>query len=195
MGYRKLEHKRHEPRRTAVNIATPIKLFIHNGETATFAFPCWYQEVKPPIPARLHNHYLHDHHGWPNPSHPDHSCQLWIPEVGGCIHGFKECSPHCRHYIDYSRVLPIHLLSEYEGYEGAFVSWIGEHEGIVATARIDEDEDWVVKVDVDCKDPNALEEPQRYKFTAFVGSDKDGNVYNRRDIVALAELIVLPSAY
>ena len=56
--------------------------------------------------------------------------------------------------------------------------------------------DWVVRVHVDCLDPAALEEPQKYKFTVFVNNedDEDRKMY-RRDIVALAELIVLPSAY
>ena len=195
MAYRKLEHRKPKPQRSAVDIATPIDLFVHNGGTANFAFPCWYQEIKHPLPAHLHDRKLHDHHGWPRPDHPDHICQLWIPEAGQCVHGFRECHPHCRHYIDYSKVIPIHLLSEYEGYESAFVAWTGEHEGIVATAYIDPDEDWVVRVNIDCKDPNALDEPKKYRFTVFVGSDMVDDSYTRRDIVALAELTVLPSAY
>lgn len=197
MAYRLHEHKKPEQRRTAVDIATPIKLYVHNGTSANFAFPCWYQEVLPPVPAKLHNRSLHDYHGWPNPRHPDHSCQLWIPDrPHHCVHGFKECSPFCKHYIDYKRVVPIHLTSDYEGYTGSEVAWVDKPEGITISSSIDDVEDWVVRVHVDCLDPAALEEPQKYKFTVFVNNedDEDRKMY-RRDIVALAELIVLPSAY
>ena len=195
MGYRTTDHKPPRPQRSAVDIATPVKWVVNNGTIAAFAFPCWYQEIKPPVPARLHDRKMHDHMGWPKPDHPDHICQLWIPEEGHCVHGFQECHPHCKHYINYKNVSPIHLLSDYEGYDGAFVAWAGEHEGITATAYIDPDEDWVVRVVVDCKDPNAIEEPQTYKLTVFVGSVNGQGVYERRDIVALTELTVLPSAY
>lgn len=189
MAYRTFKPHRPKPQRSIVDIATPVRFYIHNGTMNDFALPCWYQEIYPPIPARVHNRMLHDHHGWPGPRHPDHSCQLWIPEAGHCIHGMQECHPHCKHYINYSNVFPIHLSSEYEGYTGVSVAWVEEPEGISINAYIDPVEDWVVRIDVDCMDPNAIEEPQVYKFTVFV------NKANRRDIVALAELIVLPSAY
>lgn len=187
MTYRTDIPKRPEPQRTTVDITTPMRIFVHNGTLATFAFPCWYQEVHPPIPAHLHDRHLHDYHGWPNPRHPDHICQLWIPNRG-CMHG-RECSPKCERYIDYSKVVPIHLLSEYEGYTGAEVAWVEKPDGVDATAEIDQDEDWVVKLVVDAHDEDALEEPKTYKLTVFV------NAPDRRDIVVLAELVVLPSAY
>ena len=195
MSYRELKHPKPVPRRSAVDIATPVKLWVHNGTSAEFAFPCWYQEIHRPVPARLHDRHLHDHHGWPNPRHPDHSCQLWIPEKGLCVHGYRECHPHCKYYIDYKRVFPIHLLSEEEGYSSAAVKWLDEHEGINVNAWIDPIEDWVVRVSVDCQDPKAIEEPQKYRMTTFVMSEEQDGLAARRDIVALAELIVLPSAY
>lgn len=212
MAYRLHEPKRHEPRRTIVDTATPLKLYMHNGTVSNFAFPCWYQEIYPPVPAVLHNRDLHDHFGWPSPTRPDRSCQLWIPEEGHCIHGMQECHPHCRHYIDFRKVRPIHLLSEYEGYDKAFVRWVKEPNGIDYQAYIDPEEDWVVRLVVNCQDPNAVEEPQVYKGTLFIsaepGKTEDttsnkgliksstemvNNNY-RTDIVALFELIVLPSA-
>lgn len=195
MAYRKHEHRKPRAQRSAVDITTPVKLYVNNGATASFAFPCWYQEIKPPVPARLHDRHLHDHQGWPSPNHHDHICQLWIPEKGHCVHGMQECHPHCRHYIDYSRVTPIHLLSDYEGYDGAFVAWAGEHEGIEANAYIDPDEDWVVRVNIDCKDPKAIDEPQEHKLTVFIGSDMVNGSYTRRDPIIVAKLIVYPSAY
>lgn len=195
MGYRINEHKPPKPRRTVVDIATPTKVFVHNGVISEIAFPCWYQEVHPPIPAAHHNRRLHDHEGWPSPGHADHVCQLWIPSHGKCLHGYRECSPHCKHYIDYARVFPVHLLSEDEGYTAAAVKWLDEHEGIEVTATIDPIEDWVVRVSVDCQDPNAIDEPQVYRMTVFVTSPGSEDLAPRRDIVCLAELVVLPSAY
>lgn len=189
MGYRALKPRPHEPRRTATDIATPVKLFIHNGALSEFAFPCWYLEVEPPVPAAHHDRDLHDHCGWPEPMRPDHSCQLWIPEPGHHVHGWQECFPFARHYLNFKKIAPIHLRSEYEGYTGVDVHWIDEHEGIEITPYIDEKEDWVVRADVDCLDPKATEFPQHYRFSIFAKSPR------RRDLVVLAELIVLPSAY
>lgn len=198
MTYRLHEHKPPKPQRTAVDITTPVKLYMHNGTLSNFAFPCWYQEVLPPVPAIRHDRELHDHHGWPNPSHPDHICQLWIPEKGHCIHGFSECKPHCKHFIDYKKVHPIHLLSEYEGYESVTVGWVDDHEGIEATAYIDEVEDWVVRLQINCQDPNALEELQRYRLAVYAyanTNDENHPERERKDLVVLAELIVLPAGY
>lgn len=195
MGYRIHEHKYHEPHRSTVDVATPIKIYIHNGTASTFAFPCWYQEVEPPVPALVHDRHWHDHIGWPSPTHPGHSCQLWIPEKHHCLYDHRECHLHCEHFIDYRRVIPIHLLSDYEDYSGADVAWVDEPEGISINAWIDTVSDWVVRVGVDCRDPNAVREPQHYKFTVFVNNEDAEDQQFRRDIVALAELVVLPSAY
>jgi len=192
MSYRHHEHKPPRVSRAATNTTTPIKLFMHNGTVADFAFPCWYQEVKPPLPARIHDKHTHDYQGWPSWKHPGHSCQLWIPEPGYHTHIPGECQHWFRNYIDYKMVTPIHLLSDYEGYDDTgIVAWVGEHEGIEIAASVDPVEDWVVRLDVTANDPNALERPQAYKFSVFL----DSNVTNRRDLVLLAELIVLPSAY
>lgn len=192
MSYRHHDHKPHKMHRSAVNITTPIKLFIHNGTATSFAFPCWYQEVKPPVPARIHNHHLHDHHGWPSWRHTDHICQMWIPEPGYTIDGPGECRRPFHNYIDYSKVTPIHLLSDYEGYDNeGIVAWVEKPEGIDATAYVDENEDWVVRVDISANDADAVERPQVYRFSVFL----DSSTTHRRDLVVLAELIVLPSAY
>ena len=211
MSYRIKDHPRPRPQRSVVDIATPIKVFAHNGTTEYIAFPCWYQEIHRPIRAHHHDHHWHDHVGWPAPDHPDHCCQLWAPDRHCCSLGkHHECSPHCKHYIDYSNVSPIHLLSEYEGYTGASIAWATDNglapTGIAATASIDPEEDWVVRVNLDIHDGAAVKEPQKYKFTVFVNAParpcinpKTGEAGRthpaKRDIVALAELIVLPSAY
>lgn len=210
MSYRIHEHPRPVgPQRSIVDISTPIKVIVHNGTTANIAFPCWYQEIHRPIPAHHHDHHWHDYVGWPSPTHPDHCCQLWAPDRHCCSIGMHhECSPHCHHYIDYRNVFPIHLTEE--GYTGAAVKWVTDDRtaptGITATALIDPDEDWVVRVNLDLDDPAALEEVKKYKFTVFANAPqkattnpKTGQAGRtlpaRSDIVALAELIVLPSAY
>lgn len=202
MGYRLQEHRPPMPNRTVANVTTPIRLFMHNGTSASFAFPCWYQEILPPIPARIHDQSMHDHHGWPDPDHPDHICQVpscnhhyhhhprhlryeLIPEDG------REHFRHLRKFINYKQIVPIHLRSDYEGYNDVgIVAWVQQPEGVVASASVDEVEDWVVRFDVSANDPNALEEPQVYKFSVFLDSD----VTHRRDLVVLAELVILPAA-
>ena len=201
MTYRMKEHRHPVPQRSAVDITTPVKLYVHNGTISNFAFPCWYQEVLPPVPAIRHNRELHDHHGWPNPTHPDHICQLWIPEKGHCIHGFSECKPHCKHFIDYKKVHPIHLLSEYEGYDPhPIIAFANEDsdDKIRIYGEIDEVEDWVVRLNVLAHDPDAVYKPQVHRFSVFLnrylGTTKKSDRPVARDLVVLAELIVLPSA-
>lgn len=207
----------HHARRTVVDIATPVKLYAHNGTTADFAFPCWYQEVRKPIKAHLHNRPMHDHLGWPDPERPDHSCQLWAPDLHRCMVGrHHTCPTHCEMYIDMDGISPIHLLDE--GYTGASVAWatkrqdgdewiIGEPpEGIDVEAWIDPDEDWVVRVFLDIDDPTALDDPSMYRLTVFANKPAEDvesirrpgvttHVPARSDIIALSELVILPSAY
>ena len=113
-------------------------------------------------------------------------------------------------------ISPIHLLDE--GYTGASVAWatkrkegdewiIGEPpEGIDVEAWIDPDEDWVVRVFIDVDDPTALDEPRHYRMTVFANKPAEEvesvrrpgtftHVPARSDIIALSELIILPSAY
>lgn len=198
MGYRIHEHKPPKPQRSAVDITTPVKLYIHNGTVSNFAFPCWYQEILPPVPAVPHARHLHDHQGWPSWQHPDHICQLWLPEKGHCYHGHSECEPHCKHFIDYKKVYPIHLLSEYEGYNSeAIIAFVDDdsRDKISINGYIDESEDWVVRITIDAHDPDAVREPQVHKFSVYL--DRYLNSAQSpvaRDLVVLAELIVLPSA-
>ena len=206
MSYR-IEHHHHpHPERSAQDTATPSHLYAHNGTTARFAFPCWYQEVHPPIRAHHHNYHLHDYQGWPSPTHPDHICQLWSPDRHCCSIGeHNECSPHCRHYLDMRTITPIHLLEE--GYTEVTIAWIhemvdeeGNHyetsdttppDGITAVGYIDIDDDWVVRAEFAIKDPTALHHPKRYRISVSA-VDHNRNV---SDIIVLAELVVLPAAY
>lgn len=210
MGYRTLDRPHHHPHRTMQDTATPSRVFAHNGTTADLAIPCWYQEVHKPIRMRHHNRKLHDHLGWPDPERPDGSCQLYEPFEAGYPkeppHTVMGGHPPVRKLLDMRTVTPIHLLSDYEGYTTARVAFVGEHQGIAATAGIDTEQDWIVRVMFDIEDQNALEEPQTYKFTVFVDAPErqrtnpvtgqGGSTQPARsDIVYLGELVVLPSAY
>lgn len=234
MGYRINHHPRPLPHRGAVDIATPVKLTIHNGTTAHFAFPCWYYEVHKPIPAHPHNYHYHDHIGWPSPSHPDHVCQLWEPDHNCCKLGHKhKCSLHCKNFLDFRGISPIHFLSDYEGYwdgedsDGnriglASVVWdtpeildeegdvvkeaLEPPDGMTAQAWIDPIDDWVVRLLITAHDPKALMHPQHYWLTTFVhakahqvhrynGQFSSTIIPARTDVIALADLTVLPSAY
>ena len=198
MAYRTGPMPPHPPRRTMQDTATPSRVYAHNGTTADLAIPCWYQEVHHPVRMHHHDRHFHDHLGWPRPGHPERTCQLYEPFEAGWPeppHTVMGGHPPVRKLLDMTTVSPIHLLSEYEGYTSARVAFIGEHEGITATPEIDEHEDWIVRVLFDVKDPNALQDPQSYKFTVFVDAPKGDDRPARSDIVCLGELIVLPSAY
>lgn len=221
MGYRIHEKPRPRPRRTMQDTATPIRVYVHNGSTANLAIPCYYQEVHKPEHVHIHDPHWHDHVGWPSPSHPDHICQRWSPTRKICLAGEKhECSTRCRKYVNMASLIPIHLLSDYEGYKSARVSFISTNEetgkpevigneegvttlgGIIAKAEISpEPEDWVVRVRFEVKDPDALEEPRKYRFAVFVDAPQRNGERSsllseaRSDIVLHGELIVLPSAY
>ena len=203
MSYRINERPHPRPQRSVTDVATPVRLTVSNGTIAHFAFPCWYQEVHPPVPAHPHDHHRHDYEGWPAPSHPDHCCQLWSPIRHMCSIGERhECSPHCEHYVDLGKVFPIHLSEE--GYSSIQVSWATEDgvapEGLDVVGWIDEDDDWVVRVTVSSEVPTALEKPQRARFSVFVCAGEQEGVklksgMPRRDLVVLADLTVLPAGY
>lgn len=199
MGYRIDEHPKPRPHRELKDTTTPATITVHNGTIAHLAFPCWYQEVHKPLRAYPHNKHVHDHFGWPGPDNPDNSCQLWLPALHCCSIGkHHECSPHCRNYIDLDGLFPIHLLNEgYTGFEVSFQASevVPTDADIQCEATVDPEEDWVVRVTLYTHDQNALDEPMRYKMTVFAIMDTGYNKTDRRDIVALTDLVILPAGY
>ena len=212
MSYRIKEHHHHHGRRTMQDIATPMLVSVHNGATAHLAIPCWYQEVVKPVRAHHHNIHWHHHVGWPSPNHPDHICQLAYEgkHYGHkCPMGHDHCKQTCSHYIDMRNIIPIHLLSEYEGYNNARVAFDVLPTGLTYEAKIDEYEDWVVRVSFTAKLPEAIKEHQDCHFTVFVdapaytyektdaktGERKTRTFPARTDVVAHGLLRILPSAY
>lgn len=200
MSYRIHEHHLHKAHRTVENITTPMRVYTTNGTRADIAFPCFYQEIRKPIPAKHHDIHWHHHIGWPVYNHPDHICQMmYTPNM--C--GFKGGCKACRHYLDARTIFPIHLINDehYNEYEVVFWTASGKVDGITATARVDAWEDWVVRVNFQTAIMNAIEHPMHYRFTVFAhapaqpSADGKRTWPERRDVVGLGELVVLPSGY
>lgn len=180
MGYRIGEPKPRPPRRDVQDVATPMKIYVHNYCTARIAIPCWYDEVVAPTPACLHDRMMHDHLGWPSPNHPDRVCQDWDfvapPRPGRLTFAYNM-----------GRVSPIHLTEE--GYTTVEVRCGTSDSGdVVVSGFIDPDDDWVVRVNLQPKFART-EEPVELDFSAYVVNESE----NRTDLVCLATLVVLPA--
>lgn len=166
---------------------TPGTVFVHQGTTAHLAIPCFYQEAHAPIHAHPHDRMLHDTLGWPTPEHPDHSCQEWDFDRHCCRRTphLKFCPPSCERFVDLGRLFPIHLTEE--GYDGVEVE--RQTELVTVTGRIDPDQDWVVRLDVESDVDMSVTKPQRTSVAVYVTRGDDA-----RDLVSLVKVIVLPVA-
>lgn len=167
--------------------ATPGTVFVHQGTTAHLAIPCFYQEMHFPVHAHPHDRMRHDMLGWPTPEHPDHVCQEWDFDRHCCRRTphMKFCPPSCERFVDLGRLFPIHLTEE--GYDGVEVE---QQTGLVTvTGRIDPDQDWVVRLDVESDVDMSVTKPQRTSVAVYVTRGDDA-----RDLVSLVKVIVLPVA-
>lgn len=168
MSYRVHEHPKHKARRSVEATASPMRFFITNGTAATIAFPCFYQEIKKPIPAIHHSVHYHHHVGWPVYNHPDHICQM-AGKPGLC--GHQGSCKTCRHYLDPSTIFPIHLADE--GYSNGTIAVCLDNnhlddgvgaDQVYASAIIDEYQDWVIKIIVNADIQDHFDRPQRIPF-------------------------------
>ena len=193
MVYRLHEHRMKEPVRSLVDVNTPARIYVNQGVLSHLAFPCWYQEIHKPIPAHPHNRFYHDYLGWPYPGHPDRICQLWAPDQHCCILGkHHECSPHCEHYIDMSRLIPIHLTDE--GYTDVEMYidrvLINDEDNI---AYIDDRSDWIIRADITMDTDIESIAPIEHDIAIYViAYDSETETVIRRDLAVQARLIVLP---
>lgn len=205
MGYRKLEKPKHHGHRTVQKTTTPATFYITNGEECRLAFPCWYKEVFPPMNVVPHCRDSHDHHGWPEPKHPDRSCQdhdFARFHHHGCHDATHTHGPasqhllrkegwyhfdHCGDYLDMNKLHPIHLTKE--GYELVTIQVGEDIDGLAAKGWIDDKTDWVVRVwfKANVRD---LEKPMHTKLAVRVHNDE----LNKTDTVFLGRLVVLPAA-
>lgn len=201
MAYRQLKPPKHLANRTTQKTTTPSGVIMINGSTFDYAIPCYYREIRKPVPARPHSRPYHDYYGWPTPDHPDSSCQerdfarhghqIPTPRYGHSSfrspYDNEVCQP-CGDFLDMSKNKPIHLLKE--GYEEASVSFVTPPEGLSATAWIDTSRDWIVRIKFIAYCENAILDPVKTKFAVRLKRPDN----DRTDIVQLGMLTVLPAA-
>lgn len=194
MGYRTLEHRPKHAKRVIQDTSTRNRTFVQNGAHAHIAIPCWYLEPRHPKHARFHDRHMHDHDGWPSPQHPDHICQshchhhhddeMWLDDH---VHGIH----HVRTYLDMRLVHPIHLTEE--GYSKIVVAFDDKPAGLTASGRIDDAQDWVVRVDMHPMCEDAVKEDIEVPYTVFAeGTFKTASGSRSvRDVVAKGTLRIL----
>lgn len=207
-GYR-IDAPRPKPkRRTMQKTSTRGTVYVANGTTAELAIPCYYMEMHRPIPAEPHDRMHHDMLGWPTPDKPDSCCQEWDFANSCCRRTphMKCCPPHCEHFVDMRRLFPIHLKDE--GYTRFDVDMIDKPSGLEATAYLDPDDDWVVRVRIEARVPlNKLIDMTRLpetdiitQFSVFgtiAGSSGEAGVTRRerRDLIFNGNIVVIPTAH
>lgn len=199
MSYR-INGKKEEchPVRTVQKTSTPGTIYLTNGEGCRLAFPCYYQEILPPVYVQHHCRDWHDHIGMPSPNHPDHICQDWEfawhhrdgygPTSHHAIHRRYFDDRHiCDNYLNMDSLAPIHLIDE--GYERIFVQVSDSVSGLTAKGWIDEEDDWLIRILVHANIPNLDK-----KFETKFAIRADNKSLNKIDTVFLGRLVVLPSA-
>lgn len=201
MAYRELPHKHKPKTRDVQGLTTPGRILVINGSHKNMAFPCWYTIARPPVRTHPHSRLKHDHCGWPDPKRPDNSCQRsdfsnspyqrchrWDHSLGCCSLGYKTCEANCRHLLDMDHVVPIHLREE--GYTSVEIATPTElPPGFTVAGWIDEDSDWIVRISIHTQLDEAVKEVYKMPYTALVLAP------DRRDIVCMGEIVVLPGSY
>ena len=207
-GYR-IDAPRPKPkRRTMQKTSTRGTVYVANGTTTELAIPCYYMEMHRPIPAEPHDRMRHDMLGWPTPDKPDSCCQEWDFANSCCRRTphMKCCPPHCEHFIDMRRLFPIHLKDE--DYTYFDVEMFDPPRGLEATAYLDPDDDWVVRVHITADVPlGTLIDMSRFPGTNIItpfsvfgvtaGSSREigGAIGDRRDLVFNGSIVVIPTAH
>lgn len=199
MGYRTFESKPKPPRRTMQKTATPYRVYAHNGSEMTLAIPCFYQVAHEPIRMKPHDRPMHDHMGWPDPRRRDRSCQLYEPYEAGFppepTHTGLGGHPPVRKLLDATRLVPIHLNSEYESGEGSGIATyidrgdLLDTETVNLTGQVRADKDWIVELlfTIGLNFDRFENGPVKFKFSAYLRNRR------RQDLLCLGELIVLPA--
>lgn len=218
--------KVHKPRHTIQALTSPSDVYLTLGTYKQIAVPCWYVEVKKPTPAHHHDRAYHDFKGWPSPNHRDHVCQDWDfahtchdPHHNNiephyhyethhphhheepCYHnesGHHHHRDHCNHLIDMNQVFPIRLTKE--GYTAVEVvtEFIegDERVKLVGTGKIDRDEDWVVRVNLESSSSGATTgkpyDAAWFRMSVFVSGTINGT--KKKDLVMQSKVEVRPTA-
>jgi len=184
MAYRTLKKPKRQ-RRVMQATATENMVFVKNGATANLAIPCWYHEVKHPQHTHVHDREWHDHRGWPNPDHPDRSCQdaYHIKHPPFKYDCERKGWHHAGRYLDLSKCFPIHLTEE--GYEDVSIFFEPFVPGLKAVGKIDPEEDHVVRVVFDAAVDDARSCDVDTEFTVLVSRGEF------RDVVSTGKLRIL----
>lgn len=192
MGYRQIDRTPKPPSRNVVKASTPSSIIMDNGTVFHIAYPCWYLEVEPATPAIRHSRAMHDHLGWPNPGHPDNSCQD-SDFANACRTDGSDCRKKpCLDLMDMRNTSPIHLLAE--GYANVTVELEDEIEGLAIEGWIDETDDWNVYVAMSAQVPAAESEKVETDFVVRVSTPSGTTPRQMRtDTVAKGRLVILPA--
>ena len=162
---------------------------IANNEITEWAIPCFYFTVDEPVD--WHDTHLHDHRGWPTPTKPDASCQRPYWEYGY----MGPCAVF--DYIDMDKAIPIHLLSEYEGYNNNYnpvqIVFDGDISSIDASGFIDEDYDHIVRITFNPHLESFSGEPRDFIFNIYMNKYELGtqNIIDKKLLVR-GKLLVFP---
>lgn len=188
MAYRKIERPR-PVRRVLQDTATKNRTYVQNGATANLAVPCWYMEVRHPQHTHLHDREWHDHIGWPDPQHPDASCQdayhLRTAPFRACPDGPGTKGWRSFHrYLDLSTCFPVHL--EEEGYSEVEVAFADKPQGLSGHGEID---DFVVRFTLAPMCPDAVKKDLDVPYTVFVTGTVAGRA--ARDVVSRGTLRIV----
>lgn len=157
---------------------------VRNGATLYADFECYYVE-----PKMGHDPHTHDYIGWPDPHHPDEICQMRPPRdrfrwrYDGAV-------------MEPDEPVPIDLTSEYEGYNQE-LEVIFDHpdDRIMATAWIDDELPYLIKMVVSPQLPMFEDKPIEKRFTLFAQRRIEGSQDQYLpDAVVRAKLVILPGA-
>lgn len=141
---------------------------VRNGATVRISFGCYY--------LRSHDRKLHDHIGWPYPTHPDAICQ--------------EAFNMNLYHGNTADLEEIHLEEEgYDSFDIVFDDWDDIESYIDGWISLDNEDDNIIRMRITATFPAFEDKPKEHRFTVFAG--KEGND-NFRDAVCRGILVVLP---
>lgn len=196
MGYRTFQTEPHPKRRNMQATSTPGKIYMHNGCTADLAIPCFYQEAHEAQRVHPHDRAMHDHMGWPDPMRKDRSCQIYEPMEAGWHepdHTVMGGHPITHRYVDGTKLIPIHLSTDYEGGGNTDIHLFDTYTekeadkcNVSCATWVDGDKDWIVRVEFTAHIPNCFT-PRKFIYSVHLERR------NSSSLVTLGELIVLPA--
>lgn len=166
MTYRLPEDRCQDHHKQIDDTARQSVIRVDNGTINRISIPSFYQEH------RDHDKMLHDHLGWPYPSHSDKSCQL---------------PPGCEHILVLNEIdLPN------EGYDAIEVSMVDPPEGLEFTGSIEYN---VITLNITVMCPSAETDDLDVTFSAYatgtINNDYDEEDVPLRDVVTKGTLHIV----